>query len=56
MEVQRKRTKSKKKKAKPLDGNMSRRISRSAMFNVNLAGTGYVNVEIAKKDKSDEVG
>ena len=54
MEVQRKRTKVKKKKAKPLDGNNSWCL-RSASANVHYTGTGYVNVEIAKDNLEDKV-
>lgn len=54
MEVQRKRAKVKKKKTKPLDGNVTARIKLCTYF-IRFTGTGYVNVEIAKENVSDKV-
>ena len=53
MEVQKKRAKVKKKKAKPLDGNQYPICYlRCALV---FIGTGYVEVEISKDSTSDNV-
>lgn len=57
MEVLRKRAKVKKKKAKPLDGNLTTRTKMCSFycFVIRFTGTGYVSVELPKETVSDEV-